>query len=159
MSDDKKYVSFDEMMKEIDEKMSKRTRWQRIKDSIRWDVLDKIETFCYDLKYFIKDIFIYAPMLWKNREYDYEHLISFMIFKLKRMERLHRVNGHLECSIETADEIKTFIARLERLLTWEEFIDYDNLDTDAYIRLMQAQEQEYKDVFRDLGERIQSFWD
>jgi len=78
--------------------------------------VEKIKTFFRSIKYGIENLIIWAPVIWKDRDWDHWYLYKMLKFKLIRMENLHRKYGHSVNSIKTADQIKICAKLLERLI-------------------------------------------
>lgn len=75
----------------------------------------KISTIYYNIKNGIKNLMIYTPVIWKDRNWDYDYFHILMRFKLSRMEKLHREDGNAEDSEKYADDIKYAINLLDKI--------------------------------------------
>jgi len=69
-----------------------------------------LSDFYYKLKGIyvgIRNIISYIPILFSDRDYDWYFLIAILKFKLTRMEKLHREEGHGLYSHRVAKKINT----------------------------------------------------
>jgi hypothetical protein len=69
-----------------------------------------------NIKYGVKNIIDYFPIIWKDRDWDHYYLYRLLRYKLERMEKLQREHGHHVDHIKTADEIKVCKLLLDRLI-------------------------------------------
>lgn len=53
----------------------------------------------------VKNLIYWFPIIWKDRDYDYEYLLFILSHKLKSMEELHRYHGNGTGSENIANEI------------------------------------------------------
>lgn len=74
------------------------------------------KTTYYKLKYGIKNLIAWFPVIWRDRDWDEWYLFNIMHKKLERMEKLHRNDGHFVRSEETADQIMVAKEALKRLI-------------------------------------------
>ena len=65
--------------------------------------------FFRSIKFFIHNLIYWLPILWHDRDWDYNYLLYILIHKLNGMERLFREHGHLENSEEVANEIQSVV--------------------------------------------------
>ena len=65
--------------------------------------------FFQNIKFFIRNLIYWLPILWDDRDWDYNYLLRILIHKLNGMERLFREHGHLENSEEVANEIQSVV--------------------------------------------------
>src|SRR3990167_562734 len=65
--------------------------------------------FFRSIKFFIHNLIYWLPILWDDRDWDYNYLLRILIHKLNGMERLFREHGHLENSEEVANEIQSVV--------------------------------------------------
>lgn len=68
---------------------------------------------------FISKLFAYVPLLWKDEDYDYGHILSLLRYKLKRV-RLHILKHDI---IVEAAEVAAKIAYAELLI--QRYLDDD----------------------------------
>lgn len=82
--------------------------------------------FFRSIKFFIHNLIYWLPILWSDRDWDYNYLLSILIHKLDAMSKNMREYGHLENSEEVADQIALASADLR--------IVESGLFTDAVLR-------------------------
>jgi len=70
----------------------------------------------YNIKYGMKNIVKWLPVIWKDRDWDSYHIFKLLHFKLSNMEKLFRVHGNHVESSKDADDIKICINLLNRIL-------------------------------------------
>ena len=81
--------------------------------------MKRITNFFRSIKYGIENLIIWAPIIWKDRDWDHWYLYKMFKFKLIQMEKLHRKYGMSVNSENTADQMKICINLLERLINDE----------------------------------------
>jgi len=86
----------------------------------------KIMGWPRDIKYGIKNLIKWFPVIWKDRDWDQWFLYKILYFKLKEMEYNQRVYGHHVNNEKVADQIKTCKLLAKRL------IDNDYLENSTY---------------------------
>jgi hypothetical protein len=78
----------------------------------------------YKVCRFIKRLFLYLPVIWKDEDWDYDYLYKLIKFKLERMcielqnDTLHKDSN------KRAMQIKICLAYLDRYRNWTEYIEY-----------------------------------
>jgi len=82
-------------------------------------MIDKIETWWYDLKYGIENVFHWVPVIWKDRNWDHYFIYVILRHKLRLMEIQIREYGHHTNSDRDADNIKVCVNLLDRLIADE----------------------------------------
>lgn len=73
--------------------------------------------FYYNIKYGIGNLFLWFPIIWRDRPWDQAYLFRMLAFKLSLMEDLFQKYGHLVSSKSNAKKIricKNLIKRLEK---------------------------------------------
>jgi len=68
------------------------------------------------LKYGIENLIKWFPVIWKDRDWDHWFLYKILQFKLKQMEKLQRKYGHSVNSETYANQIRTAVLILDRLI-------------------------------------------
>lgn len=90
---------------------------------------EKIEDFFYNIKFYydiikygiinfgvgIKNIISYAPLIYKDRDWDYSYLDIMIKFKLKRMSKILTKNNRHTCTEQNVKQINFCIKLLDRL--------------------------------------------
>lgn len=80
--------------------------------------------FIYKLGRFIKRLFMYLPILWKDEDWDYGYLYNLIEFKLKRMSvELDNDVIHKDAH-KRARQIRICLAYLDRYRNWTEYVEY-----------------------------------
>ena len=80
-----------------------------------------------NVKYGIGNLIKWFPIIWKDRDWDHWFLYIILQFKLKQMEKLQRKYGHSVNSEKYADQIKTAVLILDRLIKDDYFSkSYEN---------------------------------
>lgn len=79
-------------------------------------MFEKIGNFFRSIKYGIENLINWFPVIWKDRDWDHWYLYRILKLKLSNMEKYHRKYGIALKSDRTADEIKTCVILLDRLL-------------------------------------------
>lgn len=79
-------------------------------------MVKKIRDFPRSVKYGIKNLIIWFPIIWKDRNWDHWFLYKMLKFKLSRMEKYHRKYGIALRSEIKANEMKTCVNLLDRLI-------------------------------------------
>ena len=79
---------------------------------------DTLEDFYYNIKYGIKNIIKWLPIIWLDRDWDYYFLMRMMQHKMKFMEKSMRKSMLLNGPVY-AKQIKDCIILLERLINDE----------------------------------------
>ncbi len=90
-----------------------------------WNNITKI---WYNFKYGITNLIKWFPVIWMDRDWDYQYFYKITRKKLKGMENLHRFHGHHVDDIIVANQIKTCISIIDRLIE----DDYNSVCFDKY---------------------------
>jgi len=61
--------------------------------------------FIRDVRFFLHNLIYWLPILWQDRDWDYQFLLDILVHKLNGMSKHIRENGNLVRSEEIADEI------------------------------------------------------
>lgn len=54
----------------------------------------------------VRNLIEWAPIIWRDRDFDYGYLLKMLEFKLRRMDKMFRKDGLSVSSVELADEIR-----------------------------------------------------
>lgn len=73
---------------------------------------------------FIKRLFYYMPVIWKDEDWDYESIYYFLKYKLKRLQKAQEQDALHTDSDKYAKQIKTCLGYLDRYLHWVDYVDY-----------------------------------
>lgn len=93
--------------------------WEDKKYSII-NFFKSIQYFFHDLINGIKNIFIYLPIIWKDRDWDYLFLLDLISFKLKRMQKCFK---KYSCSVDSKEDIENMQKVIDLIKTYN---DLDN---------------------------------
>ena len=87
------------------------------------DFIDNIGYYYKNIKYFINDIFYgikniitYAPLIYRDRDWDFSYIDIMLRFKLKRMSELLRINDRHTTTQQYVKQINFCIKLLDRLI-------------------------------------------
>ena len=78
--------------------------------------VEKIKDFFRNIKLGIPNLIKWAPTIWSDRDWDQYFLYVILQFKLKQMEKLHREYGITLNAEEYANQMKTCILLLDRII-------------------------------------------
>jgi len=88
---------------------------KKIKKKIK-RIIEKVEYFFRSVKYGTENLIKWFPVVWKDRDWDHWFLYVILQFKLKQMEKLQRKYGHGLNSEDYANQMRTCILLLDRLI-------------------------------------------
>lgn len=136
-----------------------------------------------NLKKGVSNLFRWLPIIWKDRDWDYEYLYEIIHKKLEHMDKYYRSNStHIEEAIIVADEIKEakdllankinavhtdkihydksdFFKLENKMMS----VDKENKNYQNWIQEMRkAEKQESDDMrkaFQIIGEKSERWWD
>ena len=72
--------------------------------------------FIRDIRIGIKNLVNWFPIIWNDRQWDHSFFYEIMRFKLNKMEKYLRHNGHHIGSEKSANKIKVCVMLLNRLM-------------------------------------------
>lgn len=78
-------------------------------------VFEKISDFFRNIKYGMRNLIKWTPVIWQDRDWDQWFLYKILHFKLQEMEKMQRNGIHLHREA-TADKIKVCKLLLKRLI-------------------------------------------
>ena len=133
--------------------------------------LDYLETKWYNVKYGIENLFIWLPVTWKDRDWDWYYLSRLMRFKLLRMaDECEKYSYH----VRKDKDVKQMRIVAELLRRMEDQPYYDNADARIggdrkkdpqikgkslwceHIRMQEKQDDEY--LGKMLSKNMRSWW-
>ncbi len=79
-------------------------------------MIKKMEKFFRSIKNGTKNLVIWFPAIWRDRDWDHFYLYIILRKKLSNMENYHRKYGYSVISEKTADNIKLCVNLLDRLI-------------------------------------------
>ncbi len=81
-----------------------------------WKIRRFIKDIPYNIKYGIKNLIQWFPVIWKDRQWDNFFIYIILRRKLHLTEQLTRKYGHHTKHIQDADKIKKCVIILDRLI-------------------------------------------
>ncbi len=81
-----------------------------------WKIRRFIKDLPYHIKYGIKNLIQWFPVIWKDRQWDYLFIYLILRHKLHLTEQMTRKYGHHTKHIQDADKIKKCVLLLDRLI-------------------------------------------
>ena len=82
-------------------------------------MFQKIKDFPRNFKYGVINLFVWFPVIWKDRQWDHQNIYTVLRHKLHLTERLIRHHGHHLYHLKDADKIKICVNLLDRLINDE----------------------------------------
>lgn len=79
-------------------------------------IIDKIEDFFRSIRQGIPNLIKWAPVIWRDKDWDQYFLYVILKFKLEQMEKLHLEYGHTLNAEKYAGEMRTCILLLDRII-------------------------------------------
>lgn len=140
----------------------KRSLWWKI--SYTWyrfcDRLDDIKRIPYNL---IKTI-QYLPILYKtHHDWDYGYLLSFLIFKLERMEVFYRSDdSNIMDQYIVAEEISEVVKCLKAFDSFDrhsKILNKYGYDSEGYTKVREFEQQTFERAFELMGKQMRGWWD
>ena len=133
-----------------------------------WRILDRTETKYYNLKYGIQNLWMWLPVIWKDRDWDWDYLTEIMRFKIGRMaDKCEKYSYHLHKD-KDVKQMRT-VSELLRRMHEEPY--YDNADArvggDRDIRIkgksvwaqhIQMQENQDMAYFLKMMSKMRCWW-
>lgn len=78
-------------------------------------IIEWLNDSIYDFKYGLLNFKTFRGSIWRFRLYDYSYLLDIIETAARQMSDLHRRNGHLDRSQETAEQLKSLADLCSRL--------------------------------------------
>lgn len=160
---------------------------KKIFGSIIFDIVDNIQYYYKNIKYFINDIFYgikniitYAPLIYRDRDWDFSYIDIMLRFKLKRMSELLRIKDRHTTTQQHVKQINFCIKLLDRLIaddyTHPEYLNHldvivtngtfksKRLYTDEQFKKWMEWENHWKSrdrrlLYKILDKHIEEWWD
>lgn len=129
----------------------------------------KLHSIYYNVKYGIKNLYHYLPVIWRNREWDEYYIYALLAKKFERMEYLHSNHGHLVRSLRKAKQL--MIAKnLAKRLVEQNYLDnalindsdnevdftFEKIEDSEFVRMIDNRTQKQKDAFNRARKRAQA---
>ncbi len=109
-----------------------------------------------DIRIGIRNLWTYAPLIWRTREWDHAYLLRFMAFKMNQMACFHKELGHTTDRDRVAFELWRAADHCER-------IDRENwlTDTAAFCRTWTDAHTEHdlRLLTEEMNDRLLTWWD
>lgn len=105
-----------------------RSRWKNFYNTIRWKIRDAWIAI-KDIPEFIKTVWAYLPILWRDVDYDYSSLLRLIAFKCSRMRKHIADHGHLANCDSVCWQLRYTELLIDRILK-DEYADYDRAQLD-----------------------------
>lgn len=137
-----------------------------------------------DIRIFLRNIFIgikniieYTPIIYQDRDWDYQYLLYLMKFKLKRIRKCikddniivdaQKVSEEIQIAIEKIDELEKSDELYENAsqLLLQQIKDTDNKDLKEelikqyYIGLYKFEEEQWLSLWTHIYYNMQKWWD
>lgn len=79
-------------------------------------IFDKVIDFFRSIRQGIPNLIKWAPVIWRDKDWDQYFLYVILKFKLEQMEKLHLEYGHTINAEKYAGEMRTCILLLDRII-------------------------------------------
>lgn len=110
-----------------------------------------MRVFFRNIKYGVENLIKWLPIIWRDRDWDYEFLLLIMSFKMNSMAKLHKKHGNSVYSDKYAEQLDDCAKLAERVAN----NDYDG-------NFKEHEELANKDLdllFSNMRKNIQDWWD
>ena len=78
--------------------------------------LRDIRYWPHNIKYGLQNLWDYFPLIWRDRDYDWEYLAKLMEFKINRIADHIGKYGHHVCAAEDVKEMRLCVLLLRRII-------------------------------------------
>lgn len=105
----------------------------------------------------LRNLYVWAPIIWRDRDYDYIYTIEILKKKLELQAKCFD-NGWMDNSKRDAQIIRTVIRLIDKVYNEEYFqvMFEDDAGVEAYI----AKEKKAKKLlYKILSDKLDSWWD
>lgn len=111
--------------------------------------------FRYDIKYGVRNLVRWFPIIWHDRNWDHYYIFTMLRKKLIHTEDCIRY-GHHDMSVKSeADRIKTCVLLIDRIIKDE----YYELTDKGYKHQDYLHNQDIEMLFKIMNKRILGWWD
>lgn len=121
--------------------------WDSIKNPFR-----KIRNFYYDITIGISNIITYAPIVYRDRDFDYCYTLEMLRFKLERQRKCIKEDQYF-ASVNDAKLIKELTIAIELLKR----IIEDDYATEAHTKLVREWWESREETENERGDVMMSF--
>lgn len=109
-------------------------------------------TILRKVKYGVRNLIKWFPIIWKDRDWDQAFLLEIMRFKMKNMAELHRKYG---ISVNSEEYAK----QLEECSKLAEQLSKEDYDTEDYKEENKLIEDDLDKLFTSMRNNIRAWWD
>lgn len=110
----------------------------------------------YNIKYGIENIFIWLPIIWKDRNWDYIYIYLILQKKFELMENIHK-NSYCVNKEKTIRQLKIAKELCKRLSKESYLTNKKDFENFLYNKYMKEQDKNY--LFDILKKYINHWWD
>jgi hypothetical protein len=138
-------------------------------DWYRWwyDKTSPVRDFYYMIRDGVTNLIEYLPIIWKDRNFDFNYLFILMQYKLKKLEKHHREYGVSKDKDRYANEIKLCINLLERIIKDDYLlivdkpykINFNKGSKRKYDHADYLREQDLDLLFKYMRKHVEGWWD
>lgn len=139
-------------------------------------ILDRIDTFFRNIQIGIKNIFKYLPIIWNDRDWDYEYCVKLLRFKLKNMSKylkeedilfeVDRICGEIDTTVEHIDNWLNAYdiyendnqELLKQLRDEHDPCEYDKLNREYYTKCYEFEEEQWSKIWSSINKKMQGWW-
>lgn len=82
-----------------------------------------------NIKYGYRNLYVYVPVIWRDRDWDYSSMLSLWELKFKRMAHQHLVYGHHIGNERTARKLRVAAALCSRIRE-DDYCEWDRKQHD-----------------------------
>ena len=111
----------------------------------------------------IKNLIRWAPIIWKDRDWDYYFIYEILKQKLKHTEAYIRKDGLHVFNEHDADSIKTAIEMIEKVQTEYHIDKYlseaTEWTTEGIDKAVEDHDKVKQELFEHLNDNIEKWWD
>lgn len=145
---DKTYNTVDEWFAAMEEKSRNRPWYQKKYDSFKSKISRKKDFWRYEVPQGIRNIIKWAPVIWKDRDYDHTYIYHLLAFKFSEMAEVHEKYGIKVDSKHCAEQLRYAADLAQRLGDEKWLFDFDE------------KHQEKTDEFWNyINKNIHGWWD
>lgn len=139
-------------------------------------ILDRIDTFFRSIHIGIKNIFKYLPIIWNDRDWDYEYCVKLLRFKLKNMSKYLKEEDILFEVDRICEEIDTTVEYIDNWLNAYDIYENDNqellqqlrdehnsyehnkLEKEYCTKCYEFEEEQWSKIWLSINKNMQGWW-
>ena len=114
-----------------------------------------------NIKYGIKNLIKWFPIIYKDRDFDYFYLLNILYFKLSNMEKFFK-NDNLCMSKDHkiyGDEIAEILPVLKRLMEENYILEHNFIDESSIKEINDTYKKDAELVFDTIKNKYNNWWD